>query len=339
MGRGPVEQRFQDALQALVEQVKSDRSVLAAVLCGSLSHDTVWSKSDIDLLLVTLDDRKAPEGERALYADGVNVHAFLLPRAKFRALAEGSLRNSFMHALMAKGKLLYTHDPSIAEMCAGLGQLGARDSEVVRLTAATAALATHYKAHKWLLTRGDLEYSALFILHTAQALARLEVIGAGLIADREVIPQAQRLNPALFRVIYRDLLNTKKTRPAVQAALDTIDRYLADRAGELFAPVLAHLREVGEARSATDLEDHFLRNFGVEGVTTACEYLADQGLVGKASTAVQLTRRSNTAVQELAFFHLAESDSPRPGRQPPRQPPRKRAPTRAAAARSPRHGR
>jgi len=42
----------------------------------------------------------------------------------------------------------------------------------------------------------------------------------------------------------------------------------------------------------------------VEGVTTACEYLADQGLIGKASTPVQLTKRSNVSVQELAFFYL-----------------------------------
>ena len=70
----------------------------------------------------------------------------------------------------------------------------------------------------------------------------------------------------------------------------------------LFAPVLEHLREVGEARSASDIEDHFARNFGVEGVTAACEYLADQGLIGKASIAPRLTKRSHVDVQELAFF-------------------------------------
>jgi hypothetical protein len=68
--------------------------------------------------------------------------------------------------------------------------------------------------------------------------------------------------------------------------------------------VIDHLRDVGEARSATEIENHFHRNFDVEGVTTACEYLADQGLIGKASTPVQLTKRSNVSVQELAFFYL-----------------------------------
>src|SRR2546425_4535116 len=117
MGNGSIQQRFTEALDALVGQVKEDRSVLAAVLCGSLAHDTVWAKSDIDLVLVTIDDKKVDRTDLALYADAVNVHAFLMPRAAFRATVEGSVRSSFMHALLAKGRLLFTHDPTIADLC------------------------------------------------------------------------------------------------------------------------------------------------------------------------------------------------------------------------------
>ena len=151
---------------------------------------------------------------------------------------------------------------------------------------------------------GDLEYTALWILYTATPQAQIEVVSRRQLADREVIPQAMKLNPALFKTIYADLLNSKKTRKSVEAALDAVDRYLSERAAKLFAPVIDHLRDVGEARSATEIENHFHRNFDVEGVTTACEYLADQGLIGKASTPVQLTKRSNVSVQELAFFYL-----------------------------------
>ena len=45
----------------------------------------------------------------------------------------------------------------------------------------------------------------------------------------------------------------------------------------------------------------------MSGVTTACEYLADQGLIGKASTPVRLTKKSNVDVQELAFFYSEPS--------------------------------
>lgn len=306
MGKAAVRQTFDKALEALAEQVKADRSVLAAVLCGSLSHDTVWEKSDIDLVLVTIDDKKVPSAHVALDADGVNVHAFLMPRAEFRKAAEGSLRNSFIHSLLAKGRLLYTHDSSLADLFGRLQGIGERDTQVQLLSAATSALPAIYKARKWFVTRSDLDYAALWVLYAATALAKVEVIGRRLLADREVLPQALRLNPAFFKIVYSDLLNSKKTTKNVEAALDALDGYVAERAATLFAPVLDHLREVGEARSCTEIEDHFERNFGVSCVTTACEYLADQGLIGKAATAVRLTKKSNADVQELAFFHLDE---------------------------------
>ena len=299
-----IQQEFTRALDGLVNQVKKDRSILAAVLCGSLSHDTVWAKSDIDLVLITMDDKKIEPTDLSLYADGVNIHAILLPRTQFREAVEGSTRNSFMHSFLTKGRLLYTHDPTIADLCAALAGVGARDTQVQLLRAATSALPSIYKARKWFVTRGDLDYTALWILYAATSLARVEVIGRRLLADREVLPQAIALNPAFFKTIYTDLLNARKTSKSVQVALDAVEGYVAERAAALFGPVIEHLREAGEARSSSEIEAHFKRNFDVSGVTTACEYLADQGLIGKVSTPVRLTKRSNIEVQELAFFAL-----------------------------------
>lgn len=300
-----VGQHFRASLDALVEELREDKSILAAILCGSLAHDIVWEGSDVDLALVTIDDSKVPGGGVALNADGVNVHALLMPRANFRKLAEGSLRNSFMHSLLAKGKLLYTHDSTIADVFAGLAQLGERDIELALLHAGARALPLIYKAHKFLETRNDLDYAALWILHVADAIARIEVIDHRLLADRETLPQAMKLNPALFKTIYTDLLNGKKTQKQVQGALDMVDEYIAERAPRLFALVIEYLDKAGEVRSFSEIESYFERTLGVGQVGTACEYLADQGLIGKAAVSSRLTKRSNADVQELAFFAKA----------------------------------
>ena len=304
MPRPSAHETFSKALDALVAEIKQDRSVLAAILCGSLSHDTVWDKSDIDLALVTIDDRRVDERGVSLYADGINTHAFLFTRTEFRQTVESSIANSFAHSLLAKGRLLYTHDESIATLCERLHAMGDRDRKMQLLSAGTAVLPSLYKARKWFVTRKDLDYTALWILYAATPLARIEVIGAGLLADREVIPQAAKINAPFFKTIYHELLNTKKTAGTVESALEAIDAYLAERTTALYGLVLEHLRDVGETRSATDIEDHFKRNFGVGQITTVCEYLADRGLLGKVSVPVKLTRRSNVEVQEMAFFHL-----------------------------------
>ena len=68
------------------------------------------------------------------------------------------------------------------------------------------------------------------------------------------------------------------------------------RAGHRVSP-RGWRRAVGERD-----RDPLQRNFDVSGVTIACEYLADQGIIGKAATPVRLTKKSNVDAQELAFF-------------------------------------
>jgi predicted nucleotidyltransferase len=302
-----VQQKFTKALDELAAEVKKDKSVVAAILCGSLSHDTVWSKSDIDLLLITADDKKETTSA-ALYANGVNVHALLMPRTQFRKIAEGSLRNSFMHSFLTKGRVLYTHDETIAAMWSRLEEIGERDTRVQLLRTGLQALAPIDKARKWLITRGDLDYTALWILYATTALARIEVLCARRLIDREVIPRALELNPPFFKVVYTDLLNNKKTPKNVQATLDAVDAYIAERATTLFGLVIDYLREAGDTRSSSDLESHFLRNFDVEGVTSACEYLSDRGIICKVATPLQLTKRSNISVQEMAFVYSQKAE-------------------------------
>jgi predicted nucleotidyltransferase len=302
MSEAAVPKAFAAALDALVQEAQQDSSILAAILCGSLAHDTVWARSDIDLVFVTIDDRKVPHGDVPLYADGVNVHALLMPRADFRKMVEGSLHGSFMNSFLAKGRLLYTKDPTIETLFGSLRTRGQRDTAILMLQVATGVLPPLYKARKWLQTRGDIAYSAYWTLLAANGVARMEVIAAGLLPDREVIPQAEQLNPPLMETIYRNLLRAGTDRATVEAALGTIEQYVGARASKVFAPVLDYLRAHGDVRSSRDIEDHFKRTYNIDGITTACEYLADVGLIDKASTPVLLTRRSNVSLQELAFF-------------------------------------
>ena len=300
-----VRQQFTAALDALVSEIKKDRSILAVVLCGSLSHDTVWAKSDIDLVLVTIDEKQLKPRDLSLYADGVNVHALPFTRTELREVIEGSRHSSFLHSFLAKGRLLYTHDETIVQLLERLQVLGERDMQIELLRAATDVVPALYKAHKWMITRGDLEYTSLWILYAAMGLARVELIAARKMTDREALPAGAGRSTRHSSVPSTWTCSTlQKTPETVRAALDAADGYLSERAGRVFLPVLRYLRDAGEPRSATEIEEHFKRHFDIGGVVTACEYLADQGLIGKASLPVHLTRRSNVEVQETAFFDV-----------------------------------
>ena len=136
-----------------------------------------------------------------------------------------------MHSLLAKGRLLYTHDETIADLCERLRELGARDTEIQLLRAATARAAADLQGAQVARSRAATSTTPRSGSSTPpRRWPQIEVIGAGLVADREVIPQAMKLNPALFETIYTDLLNAKKTATNVAGGARR-GRSLPGRAG------------------------------------------------------------------------------------------------------------
>ena len=89
--------------------------MLAAILLGSMSHDVVWEKSDIDLCVVTQEVKIRYTG-LSLTEESVNIHAYMVTRSQFKNTIEGSVGSSFMHSLLSKGTLLFTRDETIREL-------------------------------------------------------------------------------------------------------------------------------------------------------------------------------------------------------------------------------
>jgi len=96
-------------------------------------------------------------------------------------------------------------------------------------------------------------------------LRQIEVIRAGLVVDREVIPQALTLNSPLFATVYTEMLNAKKTAKTVQAALDVVDAYMAQHSATLFAPPwLMHANEFAIQRARAKRHIRLVAENGLE---------------------------------------------------------------------------
>ncbi len=295
--------RFERAIDLVQDDLERDDHVLAAILCGSLSYDQVWDKSDIDLVVITTDDKQRLLNGISLTAEDVNIHTSVIPRGVFKRQLEAAHRNSFQHSMYARSKLLFTKDPSIDAIYKEINQLGKHDIHIQMMGHAQQSVVLLYKAKKWHLIKNDPHYTAHWILNTASCLASVVVSRAGQLVDREALVEATKLEPELFKLIYTDLFDKKVSNRSLGTAIDAIDHYLKPLALELFEPVIDYLRSAGgEPRSSTEIDHYFNRNYNLEHIVTACEWLADLGIVEKASVATKLTLNSQNDVEELAFF-------------------------------------
>jgi RNA polymerase sigma factor (sigma-70 family) len=294
---------FNEALESFIAKVKQDRYLIAAILCGSLSHDTVWRKSDIDLVLVSREEKS--NEHYALLENGVNIHATVMPRSRFKQLTEGSLQGSFWHSYFSLSTLLYTVDETIRAYYQNVQNVGAFDRQMQMMKAGGSAIATLAKAEKWLYVRKDVTYSFLWIMYTIRALAEIEVLANSTVPGREVIPQATKLNPTFFNKVYHDLVHGPKNEATILQALNLINEYLDCKTFELFGPVLEYLRQQGGVRTTSELDLYFGKQVQQADwpLTNIYEWLADKGILQKVPNPVRLTQKSQVTVDEAAYYY------------------------------------
>jgi hypothetical protein len=300
-----VQLRYQAALDALVEKLRQDYYVLAAVLYGSLARGEAWEKSDIDLIVIVRDGvGREPHHIRHywLVEDGINISAEIIPRSRFKLLMEGALQGSVAHSIRSQSRLLFSKDESLAAWLAESGRIGTRDQEYQLLRVGAGVPYYFDKAEKWFYVKNDLRYSFLWIMYVVNSLAQVEVVLNGEAPSREVIHQALNYNPSLFSAVYTDLIDGPKDRQAIQEALHRISAYLDEHAERLFKPVLDYLVGADGSRTITEMNARFRRKVQTCDLTGVYEWLARNEFIGKVAAPIRLTRKSQITLEEPAYF-------------------------------------
>ena len=292
----------EQALQSFLDKVQQDRTVLAAILFGSMAYDDVWEKSDVDVMLVT-DEEKAANKGYYFVEHGVNIHAVVQRRSQFKKAMEADLGGGFGQSTLMRSTLLFCRDDSIREYYDNVHRLGSLDRSYRLLRAGTFVLPILAKAEKWLYVKGDVDYSFLWLMFTVNGLATIEVLLHGEVPGREVTAQALRHNPAFFRAIYADFIHQPKGRDNVDAALRLINAYLDEHVHAIFQPILDFLLEAGGSRSNTEINEHFKVHAQADDLSFAYEWLADKGIIRKVSAPLRLTMKSRVYLDEAAYYY------------------------------------
>jgi uncharacterized protein len=303
--------RFQAALNQLTERIAADRYVLAIVLVGSLVEETIWHRETLGLWIIEADgvSRRLPsDGNdervfRILVENGINIHAEVIPRSRFKKMVEGASRTAFSCNFFARRQIVYSKDPSIDTWFKQAVSVATKDRERELLTFSTWTIHAHRHARKRLDVKGDLELAAQDILGAAHSVAHTEIIRQGQVWEQDVIYRAIEGAPELFQTIYLDVLAKRKNRRVLSTALDAIDAYLDRHYRAHLKPLLDYLKKQNRVVPLSEMSDHFaFSQVHPWHLESACEWLERKGLLEKVSAPFKLTKRSLERVEEPAYF-------------------------------------
>lgn len=303
--------RFEKALQLFLERVRADPNLLAAVLVGSLTEETVWRRDAICLWIVEKDgvtkrlraDGEEPRIFRTLVEEGVNLHVELIARSRFKQMVEGSARTAFGYSFFTRRKLVYCEDASLAKWFEEANTLALRDQERELCIATTWLIHAHRHASRLLTIQRDLELTFQELLEAAHYVAAAEVIVSGQVNEGLLIHRGLELVPELMREIYVNLLSGPRTAKSLGKILDTLEGYLEKHGETRLQPVLRYLRKEKRLVPLSELSDHFaysqLYPWHLE---SACEWLEEKKSLGKFSAPFGLTKMSRVEVEEPAYL-------------------------------------
>jgi hypothetical protein len=302
--------RFEAGLNQFLARVAEDRYVLAVVLVGSISTETIWRRDSLGLWIIEADGvsrRLRSDGNderifRTLVENGVNLHAEVIARSRFKQMVEGSSRTAFSCSFFAQRKLVYSNDPSIDNWFDQANTVATKDRERELLTFSTWTIHAHRYADKRLQSKGDLELAKQELLSAAHSVAHTEIIRQGEVWEDDVIYRAIDLNPDLFQIIYLDLLSKRQSRKVLIKALDAIDAHLEQHYPEHLKPLLSYLRKENRVVPLSEISEHFAYSQVYPWhLESACEWLERKGRLEKVSAPFKLTKRSHEQVEEPAY--------------------------------------
>lgn len=290
--------RFENAVSSFVEKVKPDQNIIAVIVYGSFSYDTVWEKSDIDMSVI-VRDQKIETHSYCIDEDNLVLNVSLIQRSEFKRSLEKELGGMGGHSFTAKGKIVYSKDESLYEYFEDYRNIGKSDMERSLFYCSNILIGYLHKAEKWLKIRNDLTYSRLYLLKAAETIAQMEVCRHLQIPTREAILQAEKINPALIEKFYHKPMKGHLSKEELYELLEGIDAFLIEN----IEPVMNVVKECmgdGEIKTVTQLtkyyksDSHFIINI--------FEYLHEKGYLEKLSQTIRITPNSRLAVEEIAFL-------------------------------------
>jgi len=302
--------RFRRALDLFCERLEEDRWVLAAVLDGSLSLDTVWRHDSLHLWVVIADgttQRRKADGDdvdvhRRLVEEGVDLYITLVERSRFRRMVEGQVRNGLAWSPWTVRTLLWSREPGLSTWFETANSPAPRDARHRRFAVVTWLLSGRRWARK-LHRKGDLVRCRRALWGLASAMAAGIVLEAGEICEDDLLGRGLALAPQLVGPIVEVARDVTASPEAIEGAIVAADAFLVARSAwldplrdRLRAPAPVPLSELGEHFAYTLLHPWHL------GI--AADWLVERGEADAVSASVPLTKKSRIEVEEPAWLMI-----------------------------------
>ncbi|WML35774.1 nucleotidyltransferase domain-containing protein [Clostridium sp. OS1-26] len=245
--------QYQKAFNSIVERLKSNQSVLAVMVFGSMVTGDLWDESDIDLFVIL--NKKNPDIEN-IYTEekGVPVHIKLMSKNKFLQLHEEDLRGGFIHRIFASSRLVFSKDMEITSRYDNGRYYPDLDRERWNMVY-LGNLLKHMGVCKKYLYNNGIYTAYTAAVKCSEEFARLYVNSSGYMISKDAMTMAMNLNDNFRKCVDELFFNTIETEEAINKTLDYLQKNIDTSMRNLTNILIDYMREKDSFLSAEDIKN------------------------------------------------------------------------------------
>lgn len=254
--------QYQKAFNSLIERLKSNSSVLAVMVFGSMVTGDLWDESDIDIFVVF--DKKGSEIEN-IYTEekDIPVHIKLMSKSKFLQLHEEDLRGGFLHRIFASSRLVFSKDREVTARYDNGRYYPDLDRERWNMVYLGNLLKNIGLSKKYLYNNGIYTAHAAAV-RSVEEFARLYINSSGYMISKDAMTMAMNLNDSFRKCVDDLFFNNKNAEEAINDTLNYLQKNIDNSIRNLTNVLINYMREKDSFLSAEDIKkDRLFYNYDI----------------------------------------------------------------------------
>lgn len=244
--------QYQKAFNSVIEELKADENIQAAMVFGSMVSGDLWDESDIDFFVIT---NRPVENIQNIYMEenNISVHIKLMSKDEFKKFYERNLRGDFLHRIFASSRLVFSKNMEITSIYDGGRYYPDIDRKRWDMVYLGDLLKEIGVCKKYLYNnRIYTAYSAA--VNCMEGFSKMFLNSSGYMISNDAMILTMNLNEEFKNEIKRLFFDKSNIEENIKKSIKYIEGYVQDNLKEITSILLEYMAHKNKALSSEEIK-------------------------------------------------------------------------------------
>jgi uncharacterized protein len=255
--------QYQRAFNSIVDRLKTNDSVLAVMVFGSMVTGDLWDESDIDLFVIM--DKK-PSEIKNIYTEekDVAVHIKLMSKEKFLQLHESDLRGGFIHRIFASSRLVFSKDMDVTSRYNNGRYYPDLDKERWNMVYLGKLIKNISVCKKYLYNNGLFTAYSMAV-KCMEDFSKLYINSSGYMISKDAMTMAMNLNDKFRECVEALFFKKEDSETAIEKAIEYLKNSIDQNIKTSTSLLIEFMRQKDCFLSSEDIKnDKLFENYDID---------------------------------------------------------------------------